>query len=361
MKTKVIVGLSGGVDSAVAALRLVEQGYEVEALFMKNWSEVSPDGNCLWEADVEDAMKVCDVLGIPLNTVDLAREYWERVFAGFLEQYRMGRTPNPDVLCNQEIKFRAFMERALESGADFIATGHYARIEEKDGARQLLKGVDPGKDQSYFLCRLNQQQLGRSLFPLGTLHKGEVRALAARAGLHVHDKKDSTGICFVGERPFREFLSAFLPSRSGPILTADGQQVGEHQGVHFYTLGQRQGLGIGGLPEQGGEPWYVAAKDVQSNTLTVVQGNEHPLLYSLELIASVPHWIAPAAPELPLRCVAKTRYRQRDQSCIVEAADAGRLRVGFREPQRAVTPGQYVVFYQDAVCLGGAVVEKVPS
>ena len=361
MQAKVIVGLSGGVDSAVAALRLKEQGYDVEAMFMKNWSEITPDGNCLWEADVEDAMKVCDLLHIPLNTVDLAREYRERVFADFLEQYRAGRTPNPDVLCNQEIKFRAFMEHALASGADLIATGHYARIEQVDGVRRLLKGIDPGKDQSYFLCRLNQRQLGRSLFPLGALQKHEVRALAAEAGLHVHDKKDSTGICFVGERPFREFLSGFLPHKKGPILTADGQQVGEHQGVHFYTLGQRQGLGIGGLPEQSSEPWYVAAKDIQRNTLTVVQGNEHPLLHSRELIASAPHWIAPPAPELPLQCRAKTRYRQADQSCVVEAADAGRLRVGFQEPQRAVTPGQYVVFYQDDACLGGAVVEQVLS
>lgn len=356
---RIVVGLSGGVDSAVAALQLVRQGHDVQALFMKNWNELSPDGECVWESDVEDAMRVCEVLRIPLNTVDLTREYWDGVFAEFLAQYRAGRTPNPDVLCNQEVKFKAFMEHAFNAGADMIATGHYARIDRVSGLFALGKGMDAGKDQSYFLCRLSQDQLRHSNFPLGRLQKTEVRAQAAAAGLHVHDKKDSTGICFIGERPFREFLAAFLPEEPGPICTAEGRCIGEHPGVHFFTLGQRQGLGIGGLADQGTEPWYVAAKDVRNNVLTVVQGNRHPLLYSKELLASDVHWISGHAPDMPLGCQAKTRYRQPDQACVVEPARDGRLRVTFREPQRAVTPGQYVVFYQDDTCLGGAIVDEI--
>lgn len=325
---------------------------------MKNWSELSKDGSCLWEAEVEDAMRVCEALKIPLNTIDLTREYWERVFADFLDQYHAGRTPNPDVLCNQEIKFKAFMNHAIASGADFIATGHYARIQRHNDGLRLLKGADPAKDQSYFLCRLNQDQLGRTLFPVGEFIKHEVRAIAEHAGLHIHDKKDSTGICFIGERPFRDFLSAYLPEKPGPIRTPDGRCVGEHRGVHFYTLGQRQGLGIGGLTQVDGKPWYVAAKDSARNELTVVQGNEHPLLYSTQVLAFNPHWILSDAPDLPLQCRAKTRYRQPDQSCIVESAGPGRIRVRFQEPQRAVTPGQYLVFYDDDICLGGAIVEQ---
>lgn len=355
---KVIVGISGGVDSAVSALLLKQQGYEVEALFMKNWNEPAGDGQCSWEAEVEDALQVCEKLAIPLNTIDLSNAYWESVFRLFLQDYSNGLTPNPDVLCNQEIKFTAFMEQALKPGADCIATGHYARIAHNGDNFELQKGLDANKDQSYFLCRLTQQQLSRSLFPVGELEKSEVRRLAASAGLPVHDKKDSTGICFIGERPFREFLSQYLPVRKGLIQTVDGQTVGEHDGACFYTIGQRQGLGIGGVRGLDVAPWYVADKDIDQNILYVVQGADHPLLYRRELTAKNLHWIAGNAPDAPWQCTAKTRYRQPDQACVIEAIDADALTVRFAEPQRAITPGQYVVFYQDQTCLGGGVIHS---
>ncbi len=356
-KEKIIVGLSGGVDSSVTALLLKEQGYHVEGLFMKNWDERAEDGSCMWEADVEDAMHVCDTLNIRLNTVDLSREYWDGVFSHFLEEYKQGRTPNPDVLCNQEVKFKAFLEHALRLGADRIATGHYARIRHQDGAHQLLKGVDENKDQSYFLCRLNQTQLGLALFPVGELEKAEVRRLAKQAGLITHDKKDSTGICFVGERPFRDFLSRFIPKQPGEIRTPDGQVVGTHDGVCFYTLGQRQGLGVGGVKGADEAPWYVIGKNIAANVLIVAQGHDHPLLYSQLLTATGLHWITGEAPKTPIKCAAKTRYRQPDQPCTLTVL-ADHCTVTFEQPQRAVTPGQFVVFYDRDICLGGAIIES---
>lgn len=354
---KVIVGLSGGVDSSVAALLLLQQGHQVEGLFMKNWDEQAPDGRCLWEADVEDAMRVCEKLGIRLNTVDLSLAYWDSVFSHFLEEYKIGRTPNPDILCNQEIKFRAFRDHALGRGVEFIATGHYARMRRTDGTWQLLKGVDANKDQSYFLCRLDQTQLARALFPVGGLQKSEVRALARQAGLVTHDKKDSTGICFVGERPFRDFLRRYLPEKTGAICTPDGKTIGTHEGVFYYTLGQRKGLGIGGRKDAEEDAWYVVGKDIEQNVLYVAQGHDHPLLYSKTLTAGDVHWIAGQPPSLPLACTAKTRYRQPDQSCVVEPMAQEEYTVRFDEKQRAVTPGQYVVFYDGEVCLGGGIIE----
>jgi tRNA-specific 2-thiouridylase len=355
---KVIVGISGGVDSAVTALLLKQRGYEVEALFMKNWNEPAGSGQCSWETEVEDALHVCEKLDIPLNTIDLSSAYWESVFRLFLQDYSNGLTPNPDVLCNQEIKFTAFMEQALKPGADYIATGHYARIQQTGNDFRLLKGLDANKDQSYFLCRLTQQQLSRSLFPVGELEKSEVRRLAAAAGLPVHDKKDSTGICFIGERPFREFLSQYLPVRKGVIQTVEGRTIGEHDGACFYTIGQRQGLGIGGVRGQDDAPWYVADKDIDQNILYVVQGSDHPLLFRRELTAKNLHWISGNAPDAPWQCSAKTRHRQPDQACVIESIDVDALTVRFAEPQRAITPGQYVVFYQDQVCLGGGVIHS---
>jgi tRNA-specific 2-thiouridylase len=355
---RIVVGVSGGVDSSVAALLLLEQGFQVEALFMKNWDERDAEGGCIWEADVADAIRVCDRLGIRLNTVDLSREYWDRVFLEFIEEYRNGRTPNPDILCNQEVKFRAFLEHALELGADRIATGHYARITETGGVMQLRKGIDANKDQSYFLCRLNQTQLAQSLFPIGDLHKPEVRKLARKAGLITHDKKDSTGICFVGERPFREFLSRYLPVAPGEIRTPSGESVGEHQGIHFYTLGQRQGLGIGGVRGHDDAPWYVVAKDIAHNVLVVSQGHDHSLLMSRSLTAVNLHWTGEPPATLPFACRAKTRYRQADQDCLIIALDDEACSVRFAERQRAVTPGQYVVFYDGDVCLGGGVIDS---
>ncbi|NKB38653.1 MAG: tRNA 2-thiouridine(34) synthase MnmA [Gammaproteobacteria bacterium] len=360
--TKVIVGISGGVDSSVAALLLKQQDYDIEALFMKNWDEKTEDGACMWEADVEDAMRVCEHLDIPLNTVDLSREYWDGVFTDFLKEYEAGRTPNPDILCNQEVKFRAFLEHSLALGADMIATGHYARVHNSGDAYQLLKGLDNNKDQSYFLCRLQQQQLQKSLFPLGEISKPQVRELASAAGLITHDKKDSTGICFIGERPFREFLSQYIPVKNGDILSSEGQRVGQHQGVYFYTLGQRQGLGIGGVKGAGEEPWYVVSKNTEDNTLTVAQGHDNPLLFSNSLQASNMHWISEDIPSIPFSCQAKTRYRQADQACAIRHLENDLAVVDFEEAQRAVTPGQYVVFYNDSgTCLASGVIDSTSS
>lgn len=354
---KVIVGLSGGVDSSVTAMLLKQQGYEVEALFMKNWNETGTSGNCMWEGDVEDAMQVCDRLQIPLNTVDLSREYWDSVFSNFLEEYRAGRTPNPDVLCNQEVKFSAFLDEALKLGADRIATGHYARIVHSDNGYLLKKGIDGNKDQSYFLCRLTQEQLSLALFPLGEWTKSQVRNTAKQAGLVTHDKKDSTGICFIGEQSFRDFLGRFIPPQKGEIRTANERVVGEHDGVIFYTLGQRQGLGIGGVQGCSDEPWYVVDKDLEKNILYVAQGHDNPLLFSRSLITSGMHWIAATPPDLPGRYAAKTRYRQADQSCRVEPMKDTGYRLVFDSLQRAVTPGQYAVLYDDDICLGGGVID----
>ncbi|MHB8474018.1 MAG: tRNA 2-thiouridine(34) synthase MnmA [Gammaproteobacteria bacterium] len=353
----IIVGLSGGVDSAVAALLLREQGLRVQGLFMKNWDEDDSDGQCSAATDLRDAQSVSAQLDIPLHAVNFSSEYWERVFSHFLDEYRAGRTPNPDVLCNKEIKFRAFLDHAIGLGADRIATGHYARTRHDKGAWRLYKGIDADKDQSYFLHLLDQTQLSRAVFPLGELRKQIVRELAARAGFVNHAKKDSTGVCFIGERNFRQFLSRFLPAQPGPICTLDGRVIGQHQGLMYHTLGQRQGLGIGGLRDSTDAPWYVINKDCARNTLTVAQGADHPQLNSTGLIATQVHWIADAAPAA-LCCHAKIRYRQADQACALAQLDDGRYRVLFDRPQRAVAPGQSVVFYRADECLGGGVIES---
>jgi len=354
-RSRVVVGISGGVDSSVAALLLKEQGFEVHGVFMKNWEDSFEAGYC-GEDDLADAEEVCQTLGIPLHRVNFVAEYRERVFDYFLEEYRNGRTPNPDVLCNKEIKFRAFLDHALRLGAAHIATGHYARRITASGREHLLRGVDPQKDQSYFLHTLDRRQLARALFPLGDLHKSRVRALAREADLVTHDKKDSTGICFIGERDFRDFLGRYLPARPGPMETPEGEVVGEHQGLMFYTLGQRQGLGIGGRAGDRGEPWYVAGKDLARNVLLVVQGSEHPALLHRGLRASRLHWID-APPTAPYRCVAKTRYRQADQHCVIESLDSDGCVVRFEQSQRAITPGQSVVFYRADECLGGGAID----
>ncbi|NIP74387.1 MAG: tRNA 2-thiouridine(34) synthase MnmA [Gammaproteobacteria bacterium] len=322
---------------------------------MKNWEEDDTAGYCAAAEDLQDARAVCQRLGIPLHTINFSAEYWDRVFEYFLAEYRAGRTPNPDVLCNKEIKFRAFLDYALDRGADLIATGHYARIDRNRRAR-LLRGTDAGKDQSYFLHTLGQDQLHRALFPVGELQKSDVRTLAREAGFANHGKKDSTGICFIGERNFRQFLRRYLPARAGEVRTSDGHTVGRHEGLMYYTLGQRQGLGIGGRPGRDGEPWYVVEKDLERNVLVVAQGRDNPLLYRHTLEALELHWVAGTAPALPLRCRAKTRYRQPDQPCIVADAGAGRCRVEFDDPQWAPTPGQSVVFYAGDECLGGGVI-----
>ena len=352
-----MVGLSGGVDSSVAALLLRDRGYRLEALFMKNWEEDDEPGYCAAAADLADATLVARHLGIPLHTVNFASEYWDQVFATFLAEYRANRTPNPDVLCNREIKFRAFLDHARGLGATAIATGHYARRETDDGGHHLRLSRDPDKDQTYFLHLLDQEQLGCALFPLGDLRKGEVRDLARRAGLTTATKKDSTGICFIGERRFRDFLARYLPPNPGPILTPAGAQVGEHQGLAYYTLGQRQGLGIGGQAGSPEAPWYVAGKDPEHNALIIVPGHDHPLLFSQGLTTTAPHWIAGQPPrEAPFSCLVRLRHRQPLQACQVEYLDDTQARLRFSQPQRAVTPGQSAVLYLDEECLGGGVI-----
>jgi tRNA-specific 2-thiouridylase len=351
-----MVGLSGGVDSAVAAWLLLEQGYAVEGLFMKNWDEDDAPGHCPAEQDLADARAVAEVLGIELRTVSFSTEYWDRVFAHFLAEYRAGRTPNPDILCNQEIKFRAFLDYALDLGADWIATGHYARVAGAANQRRLLKGLDDNKDQSYFLYRLNQRALNRSLFPLGELNKPEVRSIAELKGLPNFAKRDSTGICFIGERKFKTFLSRYLPAQPGNIVSTAGEVLGRHQGLMFHTIGQRQGLGIGGTRDSSGEPWYVVGKNLTTNELVVAQGKNHPALFRSGLEATDLHWIAGSPPTLPLACCARIRYRQRDQACEILAHDNDSCAVRFATAQRAVTPGQAVVFYQGDLCLGGGTI-----
>lgn len=356
-KPRVIVGMSGGVDSSVAALLLMEQGYQVEGLFMKNWDEDDGTEYCTAMADLADARAVCEKLGIELHTASFAAEYWDRVFEHFLAEYSAGRTPNPDILCNKEIKFRAFLDYAMTLGADYIATGHYARRREVDGQVLLCKGLDPNKDQSYFLHAVSGERIAHTLFPVGELEKTRVREIARRHGLITHDKKDSTGICFIGERKFRDFLQQYLPAQPGNIETPDGEVIGRHQGLMYHTIGQRQGLGIGGLKSYGDDPWYVVGKDLERNVLVAAQGKNHPLLFSRSLTTVSVDWVAGEAPAMPLRCMAKTRYRQPDQACVVTETQEG-FEVVFDRPQRAVTPGQSVVFYRNDICLGGGVIES---
>ena len=352
---KVMLGISGGVDSSVAALLLQQAGHQVEGLFMQNWEEDERDGPCTSDVDRKDAVAVCGRLGIPFHARNFAAEYWDGVFEHFLAEYRAGRTPNPDVLCNREIKFKTFLDEARALGAEKIATGHYARVDCVDGRYRLLRALDANKDQSYFLHALGQQALSATLFPLGSLEKSRVRALARSAALPTHAKKDSTGICFIGERDFRGFLAQYIPARPGEMRTPDGTLIGEHQGVMYYTLGQRNGLGIGGRQGASGEAWFVVGKDVPANVLYVAQGGENRWLHSWRLRTETPHWIADAPPADEFRCTARTRYRQADQACAVSAGEDG-VEVRFDDPQRAVTPGQSIVFYAGDVCLGGAVI-----
>jgi tRNA-specific 2-thiouridylase len=368
-KSKVVVGLSGGVDSAVTAYLLKQQGYEVIGIFMKNWEDDDDSEFCSSRVDFVDAAAVADVLGIEIEHVNFAAEYRDRVFAEFLREYQAGRTPNPDILCNAEIKFKAFLDHAMRLGAEKIATGHYARVRQNADSSlfELCKGVDPSKDQSYFLHRLNQAQLSKTLFPVGELHKTEVRRIAAEIGLPNAKKKDSTGICFIGERPFRDFLNRYIAKEAGPIRDEKGRVLGQHVGLSFYTLGQRQGLGIGGIKEKGAQkgggdhsPWFVARKDSATNTLWVVQGHDHPWLQSHQLTAQNASWVA-GTPPTQAAIAAKTRYRQTDAACTVESISATGCALHFEAPQWAVTPGQSAVLYDGDVCLGGAVIDSVDA
>ncbi|MEH6503836.1 MAG: tRNA 2-thiouridine(34) synthase MnmA [Cycloclasticus sp.] len=358
---KIIVGMSGGVDSSVAALRLLEQGHDVTGLFMKNWDEDDGSEYCTAKEDLDDAQQVCDKLGIELKTVNFAAEYWDNVFEDFLSEYAAGRTPNPDILCNREIKFKAFLDYATELGADCIATGHYTQVKQEDDRFQLIRGLDANKDQSYFLYTLGQKQLSRSLFPIGDMEKPAVRELAEKAGFVTSRKKDSTGICFIGERKFKDFLQRYLPAQPGEMQTPEGESLGKHQGLMYYTLGQRQGLGIGGVKTASEEPWYVVKKDLINNILVVAQGHDHALMQSNILNASQLSWVSGTNATSDFRCTAKTRYRQRDQACHVNVNDDGSCIVQFDEPQRAVTPGQSVVFYDNEICLGGGIIDSTSS
>jgi tRNA-specific 2-thiouridylase len=351
MAEKVVVGMSGGVDSSVAALLLKRAGYDVVGLFMKNWEDDDDDEYCSTREDLIDAAAAADVIGVELEAVNFAAEYRERVFASFLAEYAAGRTPNPDVLCNAEIKFKSFLDHAMKLGAKRIATGHYAQLREADGKAELLRGADTGKDQSYFLHRLSQAQLSRVMFPVGHLQKTQLRRIAQEAGLPNHAKKDSTGICFIGERPFREFLNRYLPKTPGAMVTPEGRRVGEHIGLAFYTIGQRKGIGLGGA----GEPWYVAQKRMAANELVVVQGRAHPLLLRSSLQGLDASWVLDA-PAAGTDHSAKTRYRQADSACTIARVDDGEIAVEFPQPHWAVTPGQSVVLYDGEVCLGGAVI-----
>ena len=356
---KVICGMSGGVDSSVSAFILQQQGYQVEGLFMKNWEEDDDTDYCTAAADLADAQAVCDKLGIKLHKINFAAEYWDNVFEHFLNEYKAGRTPNPDILCNKEIKFKAFLEYAAEDlGANYIATGHYVRRRGADDNAQLLRGLDANKDQSYFLYTLSSKQVGQSLFPVGDIEKPIVRAIAEDLGLITAKKKDSTGICFIGERKFKDFLARYLPAQPGNIRTVDGDIIGRHDGLMYHTLGQRKGLGIGGVKGASEDAWYVVEKDLVNNELIVAQGHDHSALLSTGLIAQQLHWVDRQPIREPLRCTVKTRYRQTDVPCTIEPIDDESIKVIFDEPQIAVTPGQSAVFYLNEVCLGGGIIEQ---
>ena len=356
---KVICGMSGGVDSSVSAFILQQQGYQVEGLFMKNWEEDDDTDYCTAAADLADAQAVCDKLGIKLHKINFAAEYWDNVFEHFLSEYKAGRTPNPDILCNKEIKFKAFLEYAAEDlGANYIATGHYVRRRGADDKAQLLRGLDANKDQSYFLYTLSSKQVGQSLFPVGNIEKPIVRAIAEDLDLITAKKKDSTGICFIGERKFKDFLARYLPAQPGNIRTVEGDIIGRHDGLMYHTLGQRKGLGIGGVKGASEEAWYVVEKDLVNNELIVAQGHDHSALLSTGLIAQQLHWVDRQPIREPLRCTVKTRYRQTDVPCMIEPIDDESIKVIFDEPQIAVTPGQSAVFYLDKVCLGGGIIEQ---
>lgn len=358
--TTIAIGLSGGVDSSVSALLLKQQGFNVVAMHMQNWTQDQNDPHCSASEDLSDARSIADQIGVPLIVVNFAQEYWDRVFQYCLDEFAKARTPNPDIWCNREIKFNVFLEYAQQHGADFLATGHYVQSDKKTEHR-LIMGSDPNKDQSYFLYTLNQHQLSSSVFPIGQFLKQDVRRIASDHGLITAQKKDSTGICFIGERRFKTFLQEFLIAKPGAIESPDGKVLGQHDGVLFYTIGQRSGLKIGGVCQHPELPWYVVAKDVKRNVLIAAQGVDHPLLYRTQLSADQVHWVSALPPTLPLHCQAKIRYRQSPQQCTVNALPNGRLAVQFAAPQRAITPGQSVVFYQGTVCLGGATIEDHPQ
>ncbi|MGD6818213.1 tRNA 2-thiouridine(34) synthase MnmA [Metabacillus sp. 113a] len=353
--TRVVVGMSGGVDSSVAALMLKEQGYDVIGIFMKNWDDTDENGVCTATEDYNDVIKVCNQIGIPYYAVNFEKQYWDKVFTYFLDEYKAGRTPNPDVMCNKEIKFKAFLDHAMSLGADYLATGHYARVEKRDGIYKMLRGVDENKDQTYFLNQLGQDQLSKVMFPLGGIDKSEVREMAKNAGLATASKKDSTGICFIGERNFKEFLSGYLPAQPGEMQTLSGAKMGRHDGLMYYTIGQRHGLGIGGS----GEPWFVIGKDLKRNILFVDQGFHNDLLYSDSIIATDISWGAGNAPEGDFQCTAKFRYRQSDHKVTVTMLTETTAKITFEEPIRAVTPGQAAVFYDGEACLGGGTIDEV--
>ncbi|TYR76776.1 tRNA 2-thiouridine(34) synthase MnmA [Rossellomorea vietnamensis] len=353
--TRVVVGMSGGVDSSVAALLLKEQGYDVIGIFMKNWDDTDENGVCTATEDYEDVIRVCNQIGIPYYAVNFEKQYWDKVFTYFLDEYKAGRTPNPDVMCNKEIKFKAFLEHALKLGADYLATGHYAQVEYRDGEYKMLRGKDSNKDQTYFLNQLGQEQLEKVMFPIGSIDKKEVREIAKKAELATASKKDSTGICFIGERNFKEFLSNYLPAQPGNMETLDGEVKGRHDGLMYYTIGQRQGLGIGGA----GDPWFVIGKDLDRNILFVEQGFDHPALYSDSIQAVDISWTSDTAKLEEFECTAKFRYRQEDHAVKVQLLQDGNAKVIFKEPVRAVTPGQAVVFYNGDECLGGGTIDEI--
>jgi tRNA-specific 2-thiouridylase len=357
--TRVMIGMSGGVDSAVAALLLKQQGYDVVGVFMKNWEEKDENGVCTSTEDYIDVQRVCDTIDIPYYSVNFVKEYWDRVFTYFLDEYKKGRTPNPDVMCNKEIKFKAFLDFGMKIGAKYLATGHYAQIDCVDGTYRMLRGVDNNKDQTYFLNTLGQHELSKAMFPIGHLTKPHVRALAEEYHLPNAKKKDSTGICFIGERNFKAFLSNYLPYQPGKMMTLDGIVKGKHDGLMYYTLGQRKGLGIGGSDDGSGEPWFVVAKDLKKNILYVGQGANHPSLFSNGLTATDLHWVSRKQPANAFHCTAKFRYRQADQGVSVALTDNNTCTVMFDKPQKAITPGQAVVFYDGDVCLGGGIIDTV--